>query len=188
MSENKSLMSLVRDHYKLDEDLLKNGGELSEELEQFMQITEKGLSEKIDSYKLYMDHLAFRAEYFDNLAKQAEQYKKVFDNQIKRMKENIKFAMRNMNTTELRGEQYRFALTEPTDKLVIENEEAIPAMFTKEELVLKLDREAIMNELKKGEQVPGAKIELTQQLRQYVNSNSKKKKPKEVTEVKNENQ
>lgn len=183
MTESKSLMAFVKDHHKLDEALLKNDGELSEELEQFLQITEKGLAEKIDGYKLYMDHLEFRAQYFKDLAQQAKVYEKTFTNLIERMRGNLKFAMQNMNTNELKGEQYRFALTEPSDKLIIENEEEIPAKFTKEELVLTVDKEQVMAALKKGEKVPGAKIELVSQLRQYVNGGSKKKTKKEVKDV-----
>jgi hypothetical protein len=185
MSESKSLMALVKDHHKLDEDLFKNDGELSPEMEQFLEITEKGLAEKIDAYKMYMDHLEFRAEYFKQLSEQAQQYEKVFLNQIKRMKENIRFAMQTMNTTELKGEQYRFALTEPSQKLVIENEELIPVKYTKEIIDFKPDREAIKKALEIGEAVPGAKLETTQQLRQYVNAGKKKKQIREVIENEN---
>lgn len=180
MSESKSLMAYVKDHGKLDELLFESNGELCEELDQFLEITEKGLAQKVDGYKLYIDHLESRAQYFKELADEAKIHEKTFLSVVRRMKENLKFAMHNMGTTELKGEQYRFALTEPTDKVVIENEEIIPVKFTKEEIVFKIDRELLTAALKAGEQIPGAKIELTQQLRQYVNSNSKKKK-KEIT-------
>jgi hypothetical protein len=186
VTDSKSLMSYVKDHHQLDEELFRNEGELTTEMEQFLEINEKGLAQKVDSYKLYIDHLEYRAEYFKNIAEQAQVYEKTFLNQIKRMKENLRFAMQNMNTDELKGEQYRFALTEPTDKLVIENENDIPVKFTKEEIVFKMDRDAIKKALQSGEQVPGAKLEITQQLRQYVNGN-KKKKTKELKEV-NENE
>jgi len=183
MSEQKSLMSLVKDHHKLDEDLFKADGELSAEMEEFLQITEKGLAQKVDSYKMYMDHLEYRSEYFKNLAIQALQYEKSFLNQIKRMKEILRFTMLQMQTNELKGEQYRFALTEPSAKLVIENEELVPVKFTKEEIIFKMDRDAIKAALESGEAVAGAKLETTNQLRQYVNSGNKKKKPKEVKDV-----
>lgn len=174
MSESRSLFMLVRDFQALDELLIESGGEITPVLEEWMSLNAGDVGAKVDSYKLYIDHLDARAEYFKRLEAQAYEAKKLFENHIKRLKENLKQSMIEMGVDELRGQDFRWKLSQLKPKLVIEDAKAIPAKFTTETIVFEPDKEKIMAAIESGETIAGCRIEPVQSLKNYVNSGSKK--------------
>lgn len=173
-TENRSLVAIVKDFNALDELLIEQSGEVCPTLEQWMQINEHNMAEKVDNYKLYIEHLESRNEYFKGIKDQANQAQNIFKNMVSRMKENLKYAMASLGTDELRGDMYRFKLSKPKSKLTITDAEKIPLEFTKEVTEIQIDMEAIEKAISEGREVPGVTIETNQSLLSYSNTKGKK--------------
>lgn len=173
MEQNKSLISIVKDFNALDELLIEQSGELCPTLELWMQINENNMAEKVDNYKLYMEHLESRNEYFKGIKDQANTAQNVFKNMVARMKENLKFSMKALDTEELRGEMYRFKLSKPKSKIVVKNPDAVPLKFTREVTKVEIDMEAIEKALEAGEHIEGVEVEIAQSLLSYSNTKGK---------------
>ncbi len=171
--ENKSLISIVKDFNALDELLIESGGELNETLEQWLQINESNLAEKVDNYKLYLDHLDARNEYFKGIKDQANSAQNIFKNMATRLKENLKFAMETTKSDEFRGQMFRYKLSKPKSKIVINDQEAIPMNFMQEKTVFVPDMEKIEAALANGEIIDGVSIETSQSGRWYANTKGK---------------
>jgi len=173
-TENRSLIAIVKDFNALDELLIEQEGELCPTLENWMQINEQNLAEKVDNYKLYIEHLESRNDYFKNIKDQANQAQNIFKNMVSRMKSNLKFSMQSMGTNEINGELYRFKLGKPKLKIFITNSEDIPLKFTKEVTKIEIDMDEIEKAVAAGEIVPGVAIEETSSLLSYANTKGKK--------------
>lgn len=173
MEQNRSLVSIVKDFNALDELLIEQSGELCPTLENWMQINEHNLAEKVDNYKLYIEHLESRNEYFKGIKDQANAAQNVFKNMVSRMKENLKFSMGQLGTDELRGDMYRFKLSKPKQKIVIVNEGEVPLEFTKEVTKIELDMAKIEASIAAGQKIPGVEIETNQSLLSYSNTKGK---------------
>lgn len=175
-TEERSLVALMKDFNALDELLIESGGELDPVLEQWMQLNEKNISEKVDGYKLFMDHLAAKIDFLKGMEEEIYGTRKALANQIDRMKNTLKFAAAQMQKDELLGERYRFKISESKPKLSIEDADSIPAQFMTETIVFKPDLEALQKAIDAGEVIPGVKLVTTVSLRSYVNSKGKSKK------------
>lgn len=175
---NKPLVALVSEFAELDRLLIESGGELTPEIEQQFMINRDNMRSKVDRYKLYMDHLDARAVYFKDIADQALAAKRLFENHKSRLKENVKYAMSSMDTTELEGDDWRFKLSAPKDKISIDDK-LLPEDFKKTEIIKIPDREAVETALMLGEEIPGVTVEKSYQLRSYINHAGRAKPVKE---------
>ena len=174
METSRSLIAIVKDFHALDELLIESGGELCPTLENWMQLNQENLSEKVDNYKLYIEHLESRNDYFKGIKEQCNAAQNVFKNMVERMKANLKFSMESMEMEEIRGEMFRYKLGKPKDKLVITNRDEIPVEYTKEVTTIQVDMELVEKAIAEGKTVPGVKIETTSSLLSYANTKGKK--------------
>lgn len=173
-TESRSLVAIVKDFHALDDLLIETGGELCPTLENWLQINEHNLAEKVDNYKLYMEHLDSRVDYFKGIKEQCNTAQNSLKGMIERMKNNLKFTMENLNVDELKGEMFRFKLSKKSQKIAVENEGLVPAKFGKEVTTTVLDMEMIEKAIEAGETVPGIKILESQSMRSYANTKGKK--------------
>lgn len=165
---NKSLLNLVNEFQELDRLLIESNGELSDELELALSLNQSQLQTKVDKYKLYLEHLKSRSEYFKSIEEEAKQAKKIFENANEAIKERLKFIMINLNVDELSGESYRFKLIDGKDKLVIHDETLISDEYKKEVVSLELDKEKLMKDLQAGLKIDGVDIQVVKSLRTYI--------------------
>lgn len=161
-------MNIINEFSRLDSILIESGGELTEELEQALALNEKNLQSKVDGYKLYIEHLEKRAEYFKQIENEAKDARKMFENVQDRLKDRIKSVMSFLNVNEIEGESYRFKLIDGKDKLVIHDENAISDEYKKEVVSLELDKEKLMKDLQAGLKIDGVDIQVVKSLRTYI--------------------
>lgn len=171
--ESKSLISIVKDFNAIDELLIENGGELNQTLEQWMEINETNLVEKVDNYKLYIDHLDARNDYFKGIKDQANSAQNIFKNMKKKMKANLEYAMERMKKDELSGQMFRFKLSKPSSQVVIEDAEKLPLEFMDEKTVFVPNVKKIEEALERGDLIDGARLETSTSLRSYANTKGK---------------
>jgi len=165
---NKSLIQITNEFLELDRMLIESGGELNEEIENALALNQKDLQVKVDKYKLYMDHLKQRTEYFKDLETEARDARKVFENSSDKLKDRIKYMMNTLNVNEIDGEAFRFKLIEGKDKVVINDQTAIPQDYFIPVTSFTLDKEKLLQDLQSGLKIDGVDIEVIKTLRTYL--------------------
>jgi hypothetical protein len=165
---NKSLIQITNEFLELDRLLIESGGELNEEIETALALNQKDLQVKVDKYKLYMDHLKQRAEYFKDLEAEARDARKVFENSSDKLKDRIKYMMNLLNVNEIDGETFRFKLIEGKDKLVVEDQTIVPQEYFIPVTTMNLDKEKLLQDLQSGLKIEGVDIEVIKTLRTYL--------------------
>lgn len=172
---NKSLVSIVNEAISIERLLIESGGEITPELSDALAVNAGTLADKVDGYVHILErfedletHYKSRAEFFKKIA---EHCKKAQD----RLKENIKFAMQELEVTDLHGNDMRFKLSPTPGVMVIEDEDMVPVEYKNEVISTVIDKKALKDALKNGE-VPGAKLVPGYSIRSYANTPDKKKK------------
>lgn len=171
----KSLAAIVNESNQIEAMLLESQGEITEAIEAALAVRDLELTEKVDGYSHIMDrfaalesHYKEKAEFFSRISKQCS-------NVQDRLKNNIKFAMQEMGTTELVGVDIKFTLKPTTGSLVIDDAEMVPVEFKSEVIETVIDKKKLKDAASKGE-VPGARVEPGFSLRMFANTPEKKVK------------
>ena len=165
---SETLKSLVKDLNALEELIIENDGQVCETLEVWMQINETNVATKVDGYNFLIARLEKSAEFFKD--KEAEYYaaRKVYENQVIRMKAYVKDTMFAMGLDELKGNEYRFKLSKSKPKVIIDNVEELPLEYTREKITIEVDKDGIKKALDEGIEIKGASLETSFSLRSYL--------------------
>jgi len=165
---SETLKELVRDLNALESLVIENDGQICETLEAWMEINETNVATKVDSYNFLIARLEKGSEFFKE--KEAEYYaaRKVYENQILRMKNYVKDTMFAMGLDELKGNEYRFKISKLKPKIVINNIEELPLEYTREKITIEVDRDSIKKALDEGLKIKGASLETSYSLRSYL--------------------
>ena len=174
--DNKSLMNIVNESVAIENMLIESGGELTPEIEQALRVTEENLTAKADGYHLIIERFDTLEAYYKSRAEFFKQVSTQCSNVVSRLKNNIKYAMAELNVDEIKGLDVRFKLTPTSGSLVIEDEELIPIEFKTEVVSTVLNKPAVKAALSVGGVVPGAKLEKGSSLRVFANLPNKKTK------------
>lgn len=151
-----TLYTITADQLLINEMLEANGGELTPEIEEAMQITEENFLEKAEAYGATIAEYDAQTEVIAAEIKRLTAYKKTCENVSKRMKERMAEAMQAFNTDKVTAGTFRFSFRKST-AVVVENEDMIPEEFFKTERTL--DKRALMDALKGDEYfITGAKL------------------------------
>jgi hypothetical protein len=159
----------------IEQMLIESGGELTEAIEQALAVRDLELVEKVDGYQHIIErffsleaHYKERAEFFARISKQCAGVQD-------RLKNNLKYAMQEMGTTELIGVDVKFKLTPTSGSLVIDDADMVPVEFKSEVVETVIDKKKLKDAAASGN-VPGAHVEPGFSLRMFANVPDKKKK------------
>ena len=165
----RTLIEAANDELALMQLIQEAEGELTPQLEEWLAEVEKNISTKTDHYRFLLDRLEANAEAVDKRAKELRAAAVAINNLQENIKARIKRAMTTMGTTEIKGESFRFKLSNSAPKVVVENEDKVPLTFKREETVWTPDKTKIKESFDIGVPVDGCRIEQGQTLRTYVN-------------------
>lgn len=150
-----TLYTITEDQRLLNAMLEENGGELTPEIEEAMQITEDNLLAKAEAYGATISEYDAQAEACAVEIKRLMAYKKTCENVSKRMRERLSDAMHTFDKDKLTAGTFRFSFRKSTSVLV-EDETIIPKEFFKVEPTLK--KKELLDALKAGELIAGASL------------------------------
>lgn len=150
-----TLYTITEDQRLLNAMLEENGGELTPEIEEAMQITEDNLLAKAEAYGATISEYDAQAEACAAEIKRLMAYKKTCENVSKRMRERLSDAMHTFEKDKLTAGTFRFSFRKSTSVLV-EDETIIPKEFFKVEPTLK--KKELLDALKAGELIAGASL------------------------------
>jgi len=106
----KSLNDILEDYQNLENELINNNGELSEELEQKLNLHEKELGEKLDGYEHFVRYLKSKVEYLKNMENHFSTRRKVLENSIKRCKNSMTNSLLMTGKNKLQTHDFNFSL------------------------------------------------------------------------------
>lgn len=105
-----TLFSLTEELVQLEALLTETGGELSPDVEAWMEQNAHALSDKADSVAFYLKSCEVKQTGFQKVAQDLTHKAKVEENKITRLKEYIRLCLDRMGTRKLEGEIWTLAL------------------------------------------------------------------------------
>lgn len=166
---SKPLALLVADMNQIMSQIAEAGGELSPEIEAFLDDVQGQIQVKADGYAFIMERLTTEAEFWKAKADSYAKVAKACSALKERLNDSIKGAMVALGTDTIEGEEVRFRLSRTKPRLVID-EDFLPPAFKMQVVTLVPDKDKILGELEMGAEVPGAKQEVSFALRKTINS------------------
>lgn len=162
----KNFMDLQREHANATYDLLalEDDENVSETQLAKVEETFKALATKADNCGYMLEQLAAVQELFKVRREKWQRAERTAKNAIERLRHWVKWTVSQSDSGEIMGEEVRFYLTKPTEKIVID-ESKIPREFMKLVTSYIPDKERIEESVKAGIEISGVTRESIRQLR-----------------------
>jgi Siphovirus Gp157 len=173
MSDNKTLRELVSISSAIEDALIQSGGELTPELETALAVKDMQLPEKVDGYSLVIDRMSAVSEFYAEKAELFTRLSGAAKNVVSKCKDNIKFAMTEMNVTELAGYDYKFKLQNSPASVEMLDETKVPDAYKIIKTVTTVDKKKVLEDLKIGVPVEGAELKQGTHVRSYANNKAR---------------
>lgn len=171
--ESKSLSLIVSQVAELENQLIESGGVLTEEIEKALAIVDTHLPEKIDSYAAVIERFDLVEQFYKDKAAFYLGMAKSASSVTERCKENLKFAMKELGVTELAGNDVKYKLSPTNPSAIIDSEDAIEASYKITETIVKIDKKKILEDMKLGVPVVGARMQENFRLTKSANRGKK---------------
>lgn len=156
-----TLYDITVEQQLLLDQLEENGGELTEELEAALALTEENFDVKAEGY---IEAIAKYRDLAANAAERIRKYqqtKKTAENIEKRLKERLLFAMQVFGENKKEVGCHRLSIRNSA-KVVFDDESKVPLGYVY--ITRTPDKAAILAALKGDQPVPGARLEINQSL------------------------
>ena len=154
----------ITDKYRFIQQMIEEGTP-PEVFAEALQSVDGELTEKLENYasvikNIESDIVGIKAEE----GRLAER-RKAMENSIKRMKENMQSAMEVAGQTKVKGEKFNFTVQKNPPSLKVLDENLVPREYVEVEEVIKIDKKAILHELKAGVEISGVEIQQGESIR-----------------------
>ena len=137
----------------------------SDDLSGILETVEGAIEEKLEGYAMVIRNIESDVEGLKGEEKRLADRRKTMENGIKRMKENMQFAMSSTGNQKIKGEKFTFTVQKNPPALKVLDESLIPIEFVAVTTISTVDKKAIMEHLKAGSHVPGTQISQGESLR-----------------------
>ena len=152
---NKSLFQIEQELLSLEAILEDSGGELTPELEQSLEITQKELQHKTFNYCKFIRHLQGQIDSAKTYEDQIRQYKQ----KKQRVIDRLKMALENAVSMFGKIETEIFTVSNRKSiSVIIANEDMIPDKYKVIKQTVVIDKKAVKDAIRKGEVVMGAQL------------------------------
>lgn len=149
----------IQDKYKLIQSLIEDGAD-SELFTAALNEIDGELSEKLENYAMIITNIQSNVDGKKFEAKRLLERAKNEEESIKRMKLVMQEAVIASGNKTVKTEKFNFTVQKNPPSLNILDENLVPRKFIEIEQVIKIDKKAILSDLKNGEFIPG--VEKTQ--------------------------
>lgn len=161
MGTNISLWQLTAEHNRIYDLLEANGGEITPEIEEALQLNAETFLVKADGYCEIIAKYHAMAQLASERIRQLQTYKKVAENAEKRLKERLQYAMSQYGLTKVELGLHKLSLRNSQAVEVID-EAKIPNEFVK--VKTEIDKSALREALLSGAIIEGAELRQNQSL------------------------
>ena len=150
-----NLFNLKNDLLEMMNAIIENGGEINQEQEEALKVTEHNYLVKSQNYVQVIKSIEGDINVIDQEIKRLQHLKKVRTNTIERLENSLKESMRQLEFNEIQTPLYKISVRKSQSVNVID-ENILPneyAIFSK-----KADKNKIKDAIKKGLTVDGASL------------------------------
>lgn len=127
----------------------------------------------MDAYQAVLERLEIEGEYWASKAEAYAKMAKGCKGARERLKDSLKYAMKELGTDELIGHDCKFKLSNSKPKLVVDETDLDKSYYMQVTMTV-VDKKRIEEDLKIGVPVKGAKLEEVKSIRSYLNKGSAK--------------
>jgi hypothetical protein len=159
---NKSLPAILADAADIAARLAEADGELTAEMDALIEFNAQELAAKADRYHYVLMALNSQAEMSAQKASDWMKVSEASERAALNLKARLLSTMQAADMVELIGNETTWRIQANKPSVIITDKEKIPAMFTTLETpqpVMKYDKAAIYDYLKRNQTVPGAHLE-----------------------------
>lgn len=164
----KTFRDIVNQELALIGQLYENEGELTPEMEAQLAITNDMKAEKVEGYYNFIKRLNAEIGRWSDEYKKLGSYIKSMKNTLKWAENNLKTGMIDLEQPVLTGDVHEFTISPGKSKVVILDQDEIPAKYLREKVIYEPDKVAIKEALEAGEVVRGCKLESVYTLRNRI--------------------
>jgi len=110
VSENKTLHDILKTYQEIEMKIIDSDGELSEELENMLDLNSNELSNKLDGYEKFSRYLKGQVEYLKEMENHYNKRRKVLEKSIKKCKDSMLEAMILIGQDKLKTKEFNFSI------------------------------------------------------------------------------
>jgi hypothetical protein len=154
----KSLYEIEESHLQIAEQLMENGGELTEELEQALAINKADLEVKGTNYGLIVKQIKGEIAIIDGEMERLSALKKSRSKTIERLENNLAAAMQIFEIEKIESPILKISFRR-SESVEIDDVDQIDKKFINIKTTETVDKTAIKTAIKAGEIVVGAHIQ-----------------------------
>jgi hypothetical protein len=158
----KTLFNITTEAKQIASALIE--GELSTEIELALAINQNELQEKAINYGYAIKSIESDIMSIDLEIDRLKSLKTSRVNAIDRMKATVLEAMNIYGIEKVSSPTLNLSIRNNPESVTLVNEYQVPEIFRKEKVTVSIDKVAIKNALKNGEEVPGATLTRSQSL------------------------
>ena len=158
----KTLFNITTEARKIASALIE--GELSTEIELALAINQNELQEKAINYGYAIKSIESDITAIETEIDRLKGLKTNRVNAIDRMKATVLDAMNIYGIEKVSSPTLNLSIRNNPEAITLVNEYQVPEIFRKEKVTVSIDKTAIKNALKNGEEVPGATLTRSQSL------------------------
>jgi len=168
MEKSNTLINLITESSEIVNEIISNGGELTEEIEQSLEQNNINLAAKLDNYAYLWERLEVEASYWKAKADEFSRVAKSVKTVNATLKSRLKFAMVESEKAEMVGNDFKFKLAKTSGKLVVEDQSLIPKEFITTTVIETVDNAKLKEALNAGQDIAGASLLKEPSLRKYA--------------------
>lgn len=158
-----SLYEIEKNHLQLVEQLIENGGELTPEIESALALNEQNLTTKGTNYGFVVRQLEGECAIIDSEIARLNALKKTRNNTIDRLKESLSVAMKVFGVEKIESPVMKISFRK-SESVEVDYLNLIPPDFLVTKTSTAPDKTAIKEAIKSGLEVPGARIQVNQNI------------------------
>ena len=154
----------IGDKYKFIQQMIEEGTD-PEVFTDALKAIDGELAEKLENYAMIITNIQSNIDGKKFEAKRLLERAKAEEESIKRMKQNMQYAMVASGQTKVKGEKFNFTVQKNPPSLKVLDDAVIPPQFISVEEVRNIDKKAILAELKNGADIKGVEIQQGESIR-----------------------
>ena len=154
----------IGDKYKFIQQMIEEGTD-PEVFTDALKAIDGELAEKLENYAMIITNIQPNIDGKKFEAKRLLERAKAEEESIKRMKQNMQYAMVASGQTKVKGEKFNFTVQKNPPSLKVLDDAVIPPQFISVEEVRNIDKKAILAELKNGADIKGVEIQQGESIR-----------------------
>ena len=155
----RSLNDILEDYQKIENELINNNGEMTEELETILDVNKAELENKLNGYEHFIRYLKTKIDYLKKMEEHYSKRRKTLENSITRCKVSMINALLIKGENKVKTDDFNFSLGKSEKWLVnidLLNDDQKEKLIDKglAENIFKIKLANLKNEFSESEQIP----------------------------------